>query len=295
MGEMTLKKALDEYKNIYMPYRNFAERTRVEYQNDLEDFVKFLEKSGIDHVKELGLPLIERYVAHLEHIGLASLTRKRKVVTIRSFLTFLYQDGYIDTDISKRIILPFTESTTPNILAPTEYDQLREVCADNPRDLAIIELLLQTGIKLSELVHLTLNNIEFKKIGNETSEFIKILGSRRKKDRIIPLNTKACFALKSYLNRKNGVGSNILFLNRFGNSLGERGIQKMLRKYLKRAGIRTASVNTLRHTFGVQHLAKGTNLKTVQEVMGLKDVRSTSVYQSLAKEVTRYALQEHSL
>jgi site-specific recombinase XerD len=66
MGEITLRKALADYKTIYIPYRNFAKRTRVEYLNDLEDFVEVLEKSGLNHAKELGLPIIERYVANLE-------------------------------------------------------------------------------------------------------------------------------------------------------------------------------------------------------------------------------------
>src|SRR5688572_21991423 len=107
MGEITIWKALDDYKTVYMPYRNFAERTRVEYQNDLEGFTGFLEEKGINHVKEIGLPIIERYVSHLEQEGFASLTRKRKVVAIRSFISFLYQDGYIDTNIANRIVLPF--------------------------------------------------------------------------------------------------------------------------------------------------------------------------------------------
>src|SRR5688572_2826431 len=120
MREITIRKALEYYKTVYMPYRNFAERTREEYLNDLVGLVEFLEKSGINHVKELGLPIIERYAAHLENDGFASLTRKRKIVSIRSFLSFLYQDGYIDTNIAKRIVLPFTESTTPNVLTQTE-------------------------------------------------------------------------------------------------------------------------------------------------------------------------------
>src|SRR5687768_16087895 len=98
MGEIMVRKALDDYKTVHMPYRNFAQRTRVEYQNDLEDFIGFLEQSGIEHVKPIGVPIIERYVAHLENEGFASLTRKRKVVAIRSFLSFLYQAGYIDTN-----------------------------------------------------------------------------------------------------------------------------------------------------------------------------------------------------
>src|SRR3990172_8457123 len=116
MDEITLREALNEYKNVYMAYRNFAERTREEYQNDIENFIEFLERSGRGRVKELGLPIVERYVAQLEQRGYASLTRKRKVVTIRSFLMFLYQDGYIDVNIAKKVILPFAESTIPNIL-----------------------------------------------------------------------------------------------------------------------------------------------------------------------------------
>src|SRR5688572_29906214 len=134
MGEITLRKALDDYKTIYMPYRNFAERTRVEYLNDLEDLIRFVEKSGIHHVKQLGLLIIEEYVAHLEQKGFVGLTRKRKVVAIRSFLSFLYQGGYIGTNIANRIILPFTESSLPHVLTQAECDQIRKACADDPRD-----------------------------------------------------------------------------------------------------------------------------------------------------------------
>src|SRR5574338_1291330 len=109
MGDITLRKALGDYKTIYMPYRNFAERTREEYLNDLENFVRFMEIAGIHSVGEIGLPIIQRYVAHLEERGFRSLTRKRKVVTIRSYLLFLYQDEYINTNLSAKIVVPFTE------------------------------------------------------------------------------------------------------------------------------------------------------------------------------------------
>ena len=294
MGNITLRKALDDYKTVYMPYRNFADRTRVEYQNDLVNFIEFLERSETNQVQELGIPIIERYAAHLEQEGFASLTRKRKVVAIRSFLSFLHQDGYIHTNIATRIVLPFTESTTPNVLTQTECDKLRNACNDSPRDIAIIELLLQTGIKLSELVHLTLNDIELGETEKKPG-VMRILGSRGKKQRWIPLNTKAGVALKNYLDARSDTGTGFLFLNRFGEPLSESGVQKMLRKHLRKAGIGNASIHTLRHTFGAQHIAKGTSLKTIQEVMGLKDVRSTEVYQSLAKEVIKREMQENSL
>jgi site-specific recombinase XerD len=298
MGEIPIRKALDDYITVYMPYRNFAERTRVEYQNDLEDLVGFLEKSVINYVKEIGIPIIERYVAHLEQEGFASLTRKRKVVAIRSFLSFLYQEGYIDTNIATKIVLPFAETTAPQVLTQTECNQIRSASANSPRDRAIIELVLQTGIRLSELIRLTLNDIEIGE-GEETGEkqngFMRILGSRAKKERVILLNIKACAALKNYLGIRTDAGNSILFLNRFGKPLGERGVQKMLRKYLERAGIGRASIHTLRHTFGFHQIANGTEPTTIQGIMGNKDPRSMSIYVSLARELLNRKLQDNAL
>lgn len=292
MGEMTLRQALEEYKTVYMAYRNFADRTRVEYQKDLQDFVEFVEKAGTNNAKDLGLPIIERYAAHLEQQDFASLTRKRKIVSVRSFLAFLYQDGHISTDIAKKVVLPLTESPTPKVLTQAECDKVRKACAGNPRDGAIVELILQTGIKLSELVHLTIDDIHLDKEGDDEG-YIRILGSRSKKERLIPLNIKASLALKSYLAVRNDADNRMFFLNRFGEPLGESGVQKMLRRHLKSAGIGRVSLHTLRHTFGAQHIAKGTSLKTIQDVLGHKDPRSTEVYRTLAKEVVRKEMQEN--
>lgn len=292
MGDITLRKALDDYRTIHMPYRNFAERTRVEYQNDLRGFVEYLEKVGVNHVNAIGLPIIERYVAQLEQDAYASRTRKRKVVAIRSFLSFLYQEGYIDENLSKRVIVPFAESTIPHILTQSECNRIRNACAGNKRDRAILELFLQTAIKLSELTRLTLDDIE---LGERQNGFLRIRGRRGKEERVIPLNDKASTALNDYLDERKDAGNRTLFLNRWGEVLVNRGVQKILRKYLKRARVGNASINTLRHTFGAHHIAKGTDAKTVQDVMGLKDIRSASVYQTLAKEIISRKLQENAI
>ena len=104
MGEITFRKALDDYKIVYMPSRNFAQRTRVEYLNDLEGLIQFLEQLGLKEVKHIGLPQLERYLAELDNREIAGSTRKRKVVAIRSFLSFLYQDEYISVNLAKRLI-----------------------------------------------------------------------------------------------------------------------------------------------------------------------------------------------
>jgi site-specific recombinase XerD len=294
---ITLKKALDEYKTIYMPYRNFADRTRVEYQNDLEDFIEFAEKSGVIQANKVGLPIVERFVASLEHKGYSSLTRKRKVVTIRSFLMFLYQDGYIQTNIGSRIILPFTEATTPNILTQAQCDRLRAACASSLRDRAIIELLLQTGIKLSELTRLTVNDIELpSRTLPETKDtgYLYIKGSKRQESRILPLNQKACLAIDLYLKQRLPQENSELFINRSGESLGPRGVEKIIGKYMQQAGINNTNVQSLRHTFGIYHALKGATIKTIQELMGYKDARSAMIYVSLTKEI-RKEMQKNTL
>src|ERR671919_628911 len=101
MGEITLRKALDDYKIVYMPSRNFAQRTRVEYLNDLEDLIQFL--------------------AELDYREIAGSTRKRKVVAIRFFLSYLYQDEYIGIDVAKLLIPPFAEIKSPRYLTKPEY------------------------------------------------------------------------------------------------------------------------------------------------------------------------------
>lgn len=297
MGEITIRKALEDYKTIHLAYRNYATRTREEYLNDLEGFTRFLEQAGIYTVKALGVPIIERYVAHLEQEGLTGRTRKRKVVAIRSFLSFMYQEGYIETNIANKVIVPFAENTLPNFLTQTECDKLRNACANNPRDNAIIELLLQTGIKLSQLISLTVNDIEFREIektGDKQQGLVRVKRSRGKEDTLIPLNNKACAALKNYLGMRGQAESSFLFLNKFGEPLGERGVEKMLKKHINKAGIGRATVQTLRHTFGTYHIARGTDPKTVQGVLGLKD-RAAAIYQSLAREVVSRELQENAI
>jgi site-specific recombinase XerD len=292
MGEVKIRKALDDYKTVYMPYRNFADRTRVEYLNDLKQFASILEEAGIQNISQIGVPVIERYGARLERKGFASLTRKRKVVAIRSFLSFLHQEGYIDTNLANQVVLPYTECTAPHVLTQAECDRLRKACSESLRDLAIVELTAQTGIKLSELTRLTIDDIE---LGEKQQGYMRIRGNRAKKERAIPLNSKATLAVRDYLDKRTAEPNTILFLNRFGEAFGARGVQKMLKKVLSKARIEGASIQTLRYSFGAHHVARGTDPKTVQDVLGLRDARSVAIYQSLAREVISRELQENAL
>lgn len=293
MGEMGISQAFEEFKTVYMPARNYAPRTRKEYSHDLQELVDFLADANIRIVGELRLSHLERYLARLDEKDLAGATRKRKVVAIHTFFNFLYREGYISNDISKRMITPFAEQTMPRVLTQAEYNRLLAVCGDNPRDFAIITLLLQTGIRLSEVVRLKIQDFE---LPNESGNIgqLKVVGGGRK-DRVLPLNSKACEAIRSYLHVRENVNISNVFLNRRGKVLGGRGVEKMSYKYLAKARIIGASVHTLRHTFATHHAAKGTSLKTIQKVMGHKDIRTTEIYLSLAWQMQSCEIQKNTL
>jgi site-specific recombinase XerD len=298
MGDITLRKALRDYKSIYMAYRNFADRTRVEYQNDLEDLIQFLERIGVKEVRGTGLPQLEQYLAELDHRGIASSTRKRKVVSIRSFLSYLYDDQYTTTNLAKRLIPPFADARSPRYLTKSEYERLLNASSNNPRDYALIQLLLQTGIKLSELTRLTVQDVELPSdISPNMNDvgYLHIAGVKSKKGRVIPLNSRACISLANYFNGRNVMPGIPLFTARFSQKLSPRGVEKILRKYMLRTSIRDASVQSLRHTFAIHHINSGADLKIIKEVMGYLDSRSVSIYTDIVKNGINKEVQEHAL
>lgn len=286
MGDITLRDALEEYKSIFMASRNFAKRTRVEYLNDLLDLIQFLEQSGLREVKDISIPTLERYLAELDRRGIAGSTRKRKVISIRSFLLYLYHDGYLRTNLSKRLIPPFSEANRLRYLTKTECERLLEVSSHNPRDYALIQLLLDTGIKLSELVALTIQDIEFSSyIYPETQNVgsLHVLGNKRRKERVIPLNVHVSKSITKYYQGRNNPQQLALFTNKYGAQLSPRGAEKIVSKYMLKAGIKNASIQTLRHTYAVHSLLSGVDLKTIRYVMGFRDVRAISIYNSFMK------------
>jgi len=151
----TLHEGLALYEHIYMPSRNFAAKTRLDYHNDLEDLIAFLEKGSLRRLNQLSLRDLEAYLAELDRRGYAGASRKRKTYAIKSFFSFLYRSGYADEDLAERLIPPKTEQKEPRVLTKPEYEALLRACSHHVRDSAIIELLLQTGLRLSEVAHLT--------------------------------------------------------------------------------------------------------------------------------------------
>jgi len=297
MTDRSLAEGLKEYELIYMPARNWAQKTRVNYRNDIADLLAFLEKQGKTDPDRVDLQDLEAYMAELDRRGYAGTTRRRKTSSIKSFFGFLKQYGYTNNNIAERLIPPGREHKEPRVLSKREYQALLRACSHDIRDAAIIELLLQTGIRLAELARLSLDDMDLpRRVSREPMNTGTLLvHGKGRKERTITLNYKACKALKAWLKVRPEVDSNSLFVSKFREPMSARGYEYIVKKYLKEAGIKGASVHTLRHTFATHHVAKGTSLRTVQEALGHADLKTTSIYVQLAREVMNKELQEHAL
>lgn len=295
--EPSLDQALTHYETIYMPSRNWAAKTRVNYRNDIADLITFLEKQGKTDPNRVDLQHLEAYMAELDRKDYAGTTRRRKTSSIKSFFGFLKQYGYVTNNVAERLIPPAREHKEPRVLTIREYQALLRACSHDIRDAAIIELLLQTGIRLSELARLTLDDIELpKRISRDPSNTgsVSVHGKGRK-ERTITLNHKACKALNAWLKIRPDVDNNSLFVSKFLEPMSPRAYEYVVKKYLREAGIKGASVHTLRHTFATHHVAKGTSLRTIQEALGHADLKTTSIYVQLARDAMNKELQEHAL
>ncbi len=297
VADLSLEKGIELFETVYMASRNLAERTRVEYKTDVTQLAKFLKTQGVTQAEKIGLSHLQAFLAHLDTKGLTGVTRRRKTASIKALFGFLTTSSLIGHNPTRELIPPEREYKEPRFLTTQEYRALLRACAHETRDAAIIELILQTGIRLSEVTRLTTHDIEFpprinRDPANTGSIFIQGKG---RKQRTLPLNYKACRALKAWLAIRPDIPDAALFVTKFRESMGPRAIQRVVKKYLDEAGIQNASCHSLRHSFATHHVAKGTSLRTIQEALGHTDLKTTSIYVSMAKEAMKRDLQDHAL
>jgi site-specific recombinase XerD len=295
--DLTLEGALALFETVYMPSRNLTQRTRVEYRTDIRQLNAFLAQQGIHTPGNVSLRQLQAFLAALDGRGLSGITRRRKTASLRAFFGFLAASGFLANNPTLELVPPEREYREPRFLTRQEYQALLRACSHNARDAAIVELILQTGMRLSEVARLTLDDVELpprinREPGNVGS--VSIQGKGRK-HRTVPLNYKACRALKAWLTVRPKISEPALFVTKFREPMGPRAIQQLVEKYLKEAGIRGASVHTLRHTMATHHVAKGTNLETVRDLLGHADLKTTSIYVSTAKEAMKRELQDNAL
>lgn len=285
---LTLTESLDQYQSIFLTSRNLAQRSRKEYLTDLRDLVDFLtDRSGLHRPDQVSCNHLEGYLAELDRRGLAGSSRRRNVASIRSFFGFLEDQFIIPQSPARKLIPPAREHLQPRVLTEGEYKRLLDAVRGEIRDSAIIELLRQTGTRLSELARLTLSDIALPvKISRDDGNGGSVhIPSKGRKSRTVTLNWKACRALSAYFQVRPNVEDNHIFITKFGAGISPRAIEYLVAKYLKDAGIHTASILTLRHTFATHMVKRGTKLDVVRQALGHSDLKATSIYVLLAREV----------
>jgi len=294
-GEITLTEAMQVYEQSYLGPRRLAERSRVEYRNDINDLIAFLHNKGVTKIGQATTEHLKEYMANLEQRGYAVPTRRRKVLSVKAFFSFMREYTSLPHDPAFSLASPPIQLETPRVLDADEIKRLRAACAEEVRDAAIIELLLQTGIRLSELVGINADDVHLSAAKGDMGS-VHIAGEAGAVERTVPLNSKASEAMRAFLAIRPPTAERGLFVTRRGTSLGARGFQALVDRYLRLAGIGNASVHTLRHTFAVNHLRRGSSLSTIQGSLGLKSLTALAVYnippdpQAFAQELETNAL-----
>ena len=270
-----MQRFIEKFRNYLTVEKNYSEHTVKNYVADLNEFSGFLKEEidKIDYIK------IRKFLGFLREKNIAKRSVARKLSSLRTFFRFLVRDGYIKTSPVTGISTPKLDKKLPIFL--DEKSVLSLITAPNSetfqgvRDRALLETLYSAGIRVSELVGIDIEDVDF--IGG----IIKVLGKGRK-ERLTPLGDKAINSIREYVEERNikGLGNNkALFLNKSGKRITDRSVRRIVLKYIKDTSIKERiSPHTLRHSFATHLLNRGADLRSVQELLGHKNLSTTRIY-----------------
>jgi len=289
-GAMILEKGLTAFLDAMLGKNRSAGTLRA-YKTDILQFITFLHenKVAITGVTDVGKVDVLVYLAALARKGLTGVARARKVPAIREYFRFLEGVGAIARSPAAGIETPKREKHTRQYLRSDDYTKMLSLTGGNPRDYCILQVFLQTGIRVSELAKLTIEGVDFIKPA------IKVRG-KGNQERDIVLEKRGVQALKNYLAVRPECLSDVLFLNYKGEPISERGIRKLVVKYRKNAGItKRASCHTLRHTFATYKAERGVSPFQLQQWLGHANLNTTQIYVHLGKQNAKKLMEQTSL
>ena len=279
-------KLLDNFINYLSIEKGCSTHTLTAYSKDLKQFFEFF-KERKDFLYIITYLDIRQYLAFLQSRGINRSTQARKLTAIRSFFKYLKRNKYIANNPSETISSPKKTKKIPTILSEGEITKLLDqiFITEDPltiRDKAIFELLYSSGLRVSELVSLKIEDI------NSNYQLVKIMG-KGNKERIVPFGDKAWETIEKYLSssrhllvKKGEVG--VLFLNHQGKKLTTRGIRFIIDKYVTKAALSIKiSPHVFRHSFATHLLDNGADLRVVQELLGHANLSTTQIYTHVSK------------
>ncbi len=282
-----VEKLLNEFIYFLSVEKSLSLNSINSYKSDLLFYIKFLKENNINDIYQVTHQDIFTYLINLIEKGLSPVSLRRHIVSIKNLHRFLVREKYTNLDPTVNLESPKVGLKLPAVLNTAEV----EVLLSQPdlstfsgiRDKAILELIYATGMRVSEVVNLTVDNLNLK-LG-----YLRCVG-KGSKERVIPLGRVAVEYLQKYLevvrekSNKKLVTDN-LFLTRLGRKFTRVGLWKLIKKYVKKLGIeKNISPHTLRHSFATHLLEHGADLRSVQEMLGHTDIATTQIYTHINKE-----------
>ena len=277
-----MEQEIREFIDFLHNTKKTSQNTEISYQRDLTKMAAYLQKKGIAAVEEVREFDLMGYMDYMEKENFASSTISRSVASMRAFFQHMFALRIIDENPADNLKSPKVEKKLPEILSIQEVDNLlKQPDLTTPkgiRDKAMLELLYATGMRVSELIHLEVSDVNLQ---------MGYVVCQENKERIIPVGNVSKEALDLYLDKGRDVfvkddNENALFTNCSGKAMSRQGFWKMLKGYAEEAGIhRDITPHTLRHSFAVHMLQNGADIRSVQEMLGHSDISTTQVYLSM--------------
>ncbi len=272
----------------YLEYeKGYSKRTIINYEKDLELFNNFLKKNKITKIENINYETIRKYLSYLHEKKYESSSVCRKISALRTFFKYATKENIIKNNPMILISNPKKEKKLPKYLNYEEIEKLLNsidtTTKEGIRDKLVIELLYSTGIRVSELVNIKIKDIKI----NEKQ--ILILG-KGNKERIVLFGELAKQTLKEYLNTNKelftgNINNQYLFINKNKNHLSTNKIELIVKDVLKKSALKlNISPHTLRHTFATHLLENGADLKSVQELLGHENLKTTAIYTHISNE-----------
>lgn len=278
---------LEKYLNYLLIERGMAENTLESYGRDLRRFLHIVQEKGITDLREILPETVIEYLVRIRDEGLSANSTNRSLAALRGFYKYLLQEKILDQTPLANIELAKVWMRLPDTISKEEMSlilaQPGMETAQAVRNSAMLELLYATGIRVSELIGLTMNSINWQ-VG-----FLVVMG-KGSKERIVPIGKTAYDCTRQYLEQARpqlmqGKSTDILFLNRFGGKFTRQGFWKIVVGYAKKSGLyKKVHPHTFRHSFASHLLEGGADLRTVQVMLGHADISTTQIYTHITRE-----------
>lgn len=282
-----MESLIQEFIDYLGHEKGLATNTLESYGRDLRQYHGFLAEDTSQTLETASQATIVAYLMFLRKQGKATATIARRLAALKAFYQFLLKENYVAKNPTDDLSSPRLERSLPKVLTVGEVERLlNQPDTSNPagrRDKAMLEVLYATGIRVSELVNLNLEDIDFRE------SFVRCMG-KGSKERVVPMGEIAVKSLKSYieLGRPKMVSNpreQALFLNHHGRRLTRQGFWKIVKKYAVQAQIhKEITPHTLRHSFATHLLENGADIRAVQEMLGHADISTTQIYTHVTKD-----------